>query len=94
MNDEEIQELLDRWQQAMETLRPALEAWREAMTKFWSNFSEQLRPFLIALSEWLEEIRREELYRRLRRWHVSHWLARFLAQRWPKRWLPGLESIG
>lgn len=72
----------------MEALRPALEAWREAL-----EISEQLRSFVAALFERCTEIRREALSRRLRRWHIPHWLARFLARRWPERWLPGLEGV-
>jgi len=87
------EEALKRWQRAMEALRPALETLREAMLEWWREFETAFRRLTAALLEWFEEIRREELYRRLRRWRVPHWLARFLARRWPKRWLPWPESV-
>jgi len=88
------EEALKRWQRAMEALRPALEAFREAMLEWWREFETAFRRLTVALLEWFEEIRREALYRRLRRWHVPHGLARFLAQKWPRRWLPWPESVG
>lgn len=86
-------EALERYEQALEALRPSFEALREAITQAWLTLMEQLRPLLTALLEWWEEIRREALYRRLRRWCVLHCLAHFLARRWPERWLPWLESV-
>jgi hypothetical protein len=78
---EQMTEALERYRRATEALRPALEAFREAMLAWWREFSELLRVFVAALLEWWEEVRREELYRRLRRWHVPPDLARFLARR-------------
>ena len=87
------EETLERWQEATEALRPSFEALRKAIEQAWLVIEEQLRILIAALSEWLEEIRREELYRRLRRWRVPYRLARFVARRWPRRWLPWLERI-
>lgn len=92
MQPEEAEEILERYQQAMEALRPALEAWREAMLELWGKLCEALHPFIAALLDWWEKARREELYRRLRRRRVPDRLARFLARRWPERWLPELEK--
>ena len=89
-SEEAIEQTLEKWRQAMEAMRPALEALREAIQQAWEAVCEALRPFVTALLEWWEEVRREELYRRLRRRRFPHQLARFLARRCPERWLPGL----
>jgi len=77
---DDSQELLEQYRRAMEALRPALEALREAMLEWWREFETAFRRLTVVLLEWFEEIRREALYRRLRRWHVPHGLARFLAR--------------
>jgi hypothetical protein len=91
---EQMTEALERYQQAMEVLRPAFEAFKQAMLEWWREIRERLHVLVAALLDWWEEVRREELYRCLRRWRVPHGLARFLAQKWPERWLPWPENVG
>ena len=91
---DQLNELLERWRQAIETPRPTWEAWHEAMLRLGEQLAEAMRPILQAIVEWWITVKREALYRRLRRWHFPHRLARFLADRCPRRWLPGLESVG
>lgn len=93
MEPTDATEILERYEQAMEALRPAFEAWLEVMQQWWLEISELLCSFISALMEWWTEVRREALYRRLRRQHFPHRLARFLAARWPERWLPWPEGV-
>jgi hypothetical protein len=87
----QINDALKRYTQALEALQPRFEIWREAMMlQAWADVVETLRPALIACVEWWISHKREVLYLRLRRWHFPHLLARFLADRWPWRWLPEL----
>ena len=88
---DQLDEMLERWQQAMEALRPAFEALREAICQLGEAMAEVLRPALEALVEWWVSVKRHALYLRLRRWRVPHRPACFLAQRWPERWLPEPE---
>lgn len=94
MEPPEMTEALERYQQTLEALRPALEALREAIRQLWKTVAETLLPVLEAFVEWWVSVKREALYRRLRRWHVPHRLARFLAMRWPRRWLPLPAFVG
>ena len=90
---DQLNELLERWQQMAEALRPVMEAVREAMLQLGRALSEALRPIIEAILEWWIAVKREALYRRLCRWHFPHRLARFLADRWPRRWLPVPDSV-
>jgi len=81
LNTEQLDEMLERWQQAMEALQPILEALREA-------FQKTFLPFLEAIAAWWVSVKRQYLYQRLRKRHFPHWLAQFLSQHWPRRFLP------
>lgn len=78
------EQLLERYMEALAAIKPALEAFHEAICQAFQEVWMQLRPALNAL---LERWRREALYERLRDWHFPHWLAEFISQRWPERWL-------
>lgn len=81
-------EYFERYSQAIETLRPTFEALCELIEALWMTLAEQLRLTFDALWKWYVGIKRETLYLSLRQRHIPHWLARFLAQNCPERWLP------
>ena len=88
--DEQILEFLPAMEQAIEQfnqvlieLRPIWEAIREAILELANAFLE----YIVRLHE---RLRRWWFYVKLLRWHCPHRVAKFIAGRWPKRWLPAL----
>ena len=88
LTEAQLIESVEQWRETMEILCPAVEAWYEAMCYLWEERTEVLLPAVEELVEWWIAYKREMFYCRLRDWHIPHWLARFLAARWPRRWLP------
>jgi len=79
-----LNEAMEQW----EALRQSLLDLRETIAKFvvpaWEKMVVQIRVFII----W---VRREQLYWSLTKWKVPEQFARWLADKWPERWLPELK---
>ena len=71
----------ERFNEAMGELRPALEALMEALREWARIFVEHIERICELVRRWL-------LYVKLIRWHVPHRVAKFMANHWPKCWLP------
>jgi len=80
----QMEQAVKQFNEMLETLRPAFEALRESILKI-------ARINIEAIKRIIEDWRRHCLYVKLIRWHFPHRVAKFITNRWPKRWLPTLE---
>jgi phage-related minor tail protein len=109
MEQAQMEQALERFNEMMEELRPALEAMWEAILKWvriiietikriceawWQTmqaskqFNEGVEALCSAILAMCESWRRWRLYVKLIHWHIPHRVAKFIANRWPRRWLP------
>jgi len=79
----QMEQALGRFNEALEQLRPALEAIMEAIREW-------VRIVIEHIKRIFEAFQRYWLYVKLIHWHVPHCVAKFIAERWPKRWLPAV----
>lgn len=76
--------------QFAEASKPAVDAFAKAIQEMFAALQKVFRPYLDALVRIYEECQRDQVQERLEAWWVPSPVARWVAVRWPRRWLPAL----
>ena len=84
LTPDETDEIMKQWEVLRQRVVDCWEAIAEVMFPVMQNVMNQI----VALIVW---VRREQLYWSLTRWRVPDRPARWVADKWPERWLPELR---
>lgn len=81
-------EMAAQMEQAVQQFNEMMEKLRLELEPIWEAILEIMRIIVETIKRICESWRRWGLYAKLVHWHIPHRVAKFIANHWPKRWLP------